>query len=559
MRIIRFLFLNKKEETAFYQRITIVTIIALLAYKTVFLAISHNPQKEIFIISFFHDSALLLLNYFFFRFFILRFPGSKKILIAAYLFVFVAFSLTVFIYTPFIFDLLNFPINIFSVQAGNVAFFFNYFLSLSLIIPGFIILVIVVVFSIKYPKRISRLVIPVSTVVVLLVFSVTATRPSLNPIIFSISDEIRSAMQKDYGIYRIKINQPASGTGQYPDQVNKSFTSYPVANARYSKVIVLVMESICYDDFMDPMNYRDGGFLAGIRESSISFSNYYTTNLDSYTSLISMLNSTFVPYQAYVNEDKYRFVNKRKNLVRFFNKNDFQTMFLTSYGNQQKRFVPDIQDWDRVHCVTDFSNKFHSITTNKIEAASEDFAVFPDLVKFVKENKKAFVLQEMVYGHTAGWKEKTGLGTLEYYKRYFRALYDTIAKENLLNQTLLVITADHGPRQDAKLLKNYKIPMIFISPGQKSRVIPILSSHLDFKDILLQVLQGNEIHVTTDEVLTVGNSGNYDYGQIKAGNRYIFINNRTLNVKTNMTAADVKSLACGFQKYIDYFQTLKNQ
>ena len=45
-----------------------------------------------------------------------------------------------------------------------------------------------------------------------------------------------------------------------------------------------------------------------------------------------MLNSVFIPYQAYVDDTEFSAVNNGNNLVKFFNSEGFGTLFLTAYG-----------------------------------------------------------------------------------------------------------------------------------------------------------------------------------------------------------------------------------
>ncbi|KHD07913.1 hypothetical protein PN36_17335 [Candidatus Thiomargarita nelsonii] len=110
-----------------------------------------------------------------------------------------------------------------------------------------------------------------------------------------------------------------------------------------------------------------------------SYTNYHTPNLDSYTALLAMLNSVFIPYQAYTNTDKYSFINTQTNLVTIFNKNDFFTSFLIPAASHHIRFTPDTEDWDNIVFHNDFKNdEFTCITSSKIEMACEDMVVFDD-------------------------------------------------------------------------------------------------------------------------------------------------------------------------------------
>jgi hypothetical protein len=384
-------------------------------------------------------------------------------------------------------------------------------------------------------------------------FIVTSGRPNINPVISSVVSEVGSFFRKDYGIERISMNREPVKSSGYADSVNPSTDTIPPINSPYKKIIVLVMESISYDEFFNHGKNDQQGDRNRIFDNCLQYTNYYTNNLDSYTSLIAMLHSTFVPFQAYVDESRYKFVNERNNLVRIFKQNGYRTLFLTSYGEQQKRFIPALKEWDEVVCMKQFPDNFVKVTSNKIESASEDRAVFGDLIRFVRDHDQAFVFQEMVYGHTAEWKSKTGIGTLDYYRQYFQALNDTLAASNLLEGSLIVITSDHGPRQDAQLAANYHVPLMLLTARPENTRVTSLCSHLDFREILLGVMSGKPMDIGRQKIWTVGNSGDYIYGMIGSAGQYVFVDNRTLSVESNMPEQEVRSFTVDFQQYVVHF------
>ena len=247
------------------------------------------------------------------------------------------------------------------------------------------------------------------------------------------------------------------------------------------------MEGINHDDYYSDTTDAGNRFFDKYGKNIITYSNFYTLNLDSYTSLIAMLNSIFVPYQAYMDESKYDFVNNLNNLVRIFNKNGFSTHFLTSYGEQQKRFIPNISEWSEVACLKNIDSieKYAKVTSSKIEMAAEDLAVFDDLIRILVKNPNPFIFQEMVYGHTSAWKEQTGIETIDYYNRYFEKTITALVNNNMADSTLVVMVSDHGPRDDAYDTGNYHIPMFAWARDLSKETKEGMLSHLDFKDILL--------------------------------------------------------------------------
>ncbi len=543
-------------QTTFNLRL-IFWITNILFFFKIFFAIKNiSPQSFLYVVSFFQDTFLVITVYLIFEFFLTKFSKIKKIITIFFYILLTLITLNSFLYTLFITDLLNFPINIFAIQTENISFFLSYFLNFSLILPVIALIALIVFLSIKFPKNINKKILLVFSILVLVVFLITIPRPSINPIIYSVTDEIKTIFKKSYGIKRLQNNQTGINNSGNSKNFIKSFDTIPHLTISYDKIIVLVMESVNYNDFSNTNNYKTTSFYETNKSNCLIFNNYYTTNLDSYTSLLAMLNSVFIPYQAYTNENQYLFVNERPNLVSFFNSNNFKTLFLTSYGEQQKRFIPNLKEWTQVKCLTDFSEKYVCVTTNKIETACEDFAVFEDLINFVKSNEKVFVYQELVYGHTTEWLEKKKIGTLDYYSKFFQSIRDTLKNENLLEKTLIIVTSDHGPRQNAKLLSNYKVPLLLYSPNLKNRTYDNLLSHLDFKDILINTLTNKEICIANDYIYTIGNSGELDYGMITKSNNYVFINNRVLSVETNVDEKTVQQFNSDFQYYLNYFKTL---
>ncbi len=407
----------------------------------------------------------------------------------------------------------------------------------------------------------SLFMITVSCVIALL-FIITISRPALNPVVYSIQDEIQNLISKPKSDAKINKLAAPVATDQYNSSfnfLNKGFDLDTLPEMNYDRVVVLVMEGINYDDYIRASSEISGSFYEKRNDQCVVYTNYHTLNLDSYTSLIAILNSIFVPYQAYADEEKYSFVNKRTNLVRFFNRNGYSTFFLTSYGKQQLRFVPDLKEWDRIIVEDNIKDnkEFACVSTNKVESACEDFAVFDDLMNLLKNNPKSFIFQEMVYGHTSQWIEKTGLKTVEYYNKYFDALFDELELSGLLDDTLIVIVSDHGPRINATEQRHYKVPLMLCASNIDHSINNSFLSHLDFKGLLLKKVSRFKYSENSEKIFVTGNSGELIYGKITADQKYIFINNRNLAVHTNTTSEKVQQLNNNYQNYLHYFEGLK--
>lgn len=459
------------------------------------------------------------------------------------------------IYSRHIPDLQDFPVNLFGVESGTASFFLDYFLEPIFIIEAATGTTLMIGLARFLPLRLNRNTLYTSLVMAGILFAISLRGPAVNPILYSLLDESSRIFKKDYGIKALDEKETTKTQKNFPELMQE-FRTYPNLTLRYNKIVVLVMESINYNEFISARKDIKQDFHHQLQSNTISYRNYYSCNLDSYTGLFVMLNSVMIPYQAYVNEEKYIFLNRRPNLINFFNRNGFKACFLTSYGEQQKRFIPDYQDWTEIKCLKTFPKNYAIVNSVKIERAAEDFAVFPDLIKELRNNRKIFLFQELVYGHTREWKKKTGINTIDYYNRYFNALWENLSRANLLDSTLLVITSDHGPRKNQADRENYHIPLLLCAKNLRTGYHDEFLSHIDFKNILLGKSSGTYTIAERQQIYTVGNSGNMVYGMINRSGKFIFINNRTLEIETNTDEDAVRLLNADFAAYRNSFSEL---
>jgi hypothetical protein len=547
-----------KQKINYPLRLTVIAILALLILKIFFFCSNRNI---LYLISFFQDSFLLIINYFFFIYGVNKSPRLVLPGKIVFFTLFMVLGAVSFVYTIFLEDLITLPVNLFCITIDHITFFIKYFLDLKLVlittsgIGLMLILARFFPFKLNNTKRLS-----VIAIILTLLFIPTVIRPSLNPLVSSAIEQYGLSIKTNHNILKM-VNQSVADNEKH-DQfkfLNKAFDTIPHFQIKYNRIVILVMESINYKKFINESSADSNSFYNQHKKNISLFKNYYTLNLDSYTSILSMLNSVFIPYQAYVNDTKFSFVNKRNNLIRFLNYDDFKTLFLTSYGKQQERFLPDANDWIQQTYMDSISGnpKYVSITSNKIEYACEDLSVFDDMMDFLKTNRKAFVLQEMVYGHTVAWKQKTGIETMEYYNQYFNKTINELKKNNLLDSTLIVVVSDHGPRNEPYNIENYHIPLLFYSNDIYNSTNSEFLSHIDFKDILLETISDFKYVPTENDLYIVGNSGEMIYGTIKKDGKYVFINNRMRAPQTNTTVAEVLSFNKNFLSYRNYFEYLK--
>jgi hypothetical protein len=537
------------------QKIILLAIVFLLGLKVFYVfTASHLEKLPVYLSSFLQDSLLIILHYWLFW-------GLSKIkCIQKYTKPLFYFLLTVIfafciIYTSLILDILTFPNNIFRVDSSMVRFMFEYFVGTKTIVALIFGFGFVVFFS-KYLqiKNYRKIFFPIGIIIVVLgLFTVPK---SVNPFVYSVVDEIKVALNPHKTTAKIvKLKKPrATNTTQDFRFLEKRFSEIPNVKSKYNKVIVLVMETMNSEMY----ERAKSDFPLDFTERCQHFSNYYTPNLDSYTALLAMLNAVFVPYQSYTNTDAYAFVNQQHNLVTFFNHNDFFTAFLIPAADHRIRFTPDPDDWDRLVFHNDFDQEgITCVASSRVEMSCEDMVVFDDTMEIVKNNDRVFLFHEMVYGRTAEWFAKTGVTSERYYNEYFNTMVAELQKENIWEETLLIIVADHGPRFNPKNKDDYHIPLLFCADDIESHENDTFYSQIDFKDILLSKITDTESPKETEQIFTLGNSGELIYGKITKDGEYIFIDNAHLEVETNVSDDEVERFHRAYQEYLHYFEYLK--
>ncbi len=544
--------MNKKRKNI---QLIITTIIFVLGLKLYYLFTMSNLEKSpVYIMSFFHDSLLIIINYWVFiglsKFKRLKvFPNI--ILFSIHLFLLLFFIL----YTPLILDILSFPTNIFRANSSMAGFMLEYFVGIKTISTTVVAFIFIYLtnryFIFDAKKRIYSL-----SLIVVFILGIISLGKSVNPILYSIGDEVRFILNPHKTTANLeKLTNPVVSNDSIDFSfLNKRFIDVPIMEITYNKVIVLVMETMNNDMYTKAQEDFPLDFI----HQSHLFTNYYTPNLDSYTALIAMLNSIYVPYQSYTNTDKYTFLNEQNNLVKFFNTNGYFTSFLIPAASHHIRFTPNPDDWDKIVFHNDFDlDDYTCVTSSKIEMACEDLVVFDDTIDILKNNKKAFVFHEMVYGHTSEWFSKTGITTEEYYNAYFNKMVAELKSENLWEKSLLIIIADHGPRLNPQNVEDYNIPLLFCADDLESLENSTLYSQIDFKDILLNYITDSPKPKERDIIYTIGNSGELVYGMITRNGNYAFIDNSYLDATTNISNAELERFNHDYQGYINYFESLR--
>ena len=478
-------------------------------------------------VAFSHDLAIISgLVYLFFRVEKSLFINSlslKKVWEFLLFFLLATLSLYPLMLTEYI----GFPINVFDVEIENIPFFVKSFLG----IKGVLIFIFAMLspffigrlkfyYAQKHRKAILKAFSALGAIFILLgVFNLPVLEAQPNPFVYSLQNSVVSIFTSSSRVVP-ELKRPLAA--QSGETLNECVFDQ-LSGERFNHVLILVMETVELRDFRADFLQKKDGFYSKVKESSIFFNNYFTPNLDSFTSLIAMLTTIHVPYRAYHTPEIYAKVNAAPNMVRSFSKNGWKTMFVCTAENQP--FIPVKKDWDKIIEGRDFKNKenYISLKHNPIESGIEDRIAIPAIVDFMKQNPQTLVMQEMIFGHSNRWTDLTGKRQLDYYDECFSQLLERLRIAGLLDNTLLVILADHGKRRDAASLDSYNIPLLIVGEGIKSATNESMYSHISLQDIIYSQMMEKELPDSLSEVLHVGPSGRWVYGKTSKNGESLFL------------------------------------
>ncbi len=542
-------------------RFTACTLLVLLVTKAGFgLTGAFGDRMVTNLLSYFQDAMLVLLSAGLLALTERVAPAWLKPFFRATFILWVALlTIMSLAYTPLIPDILRQPINLFSLDPAIITFSAGLFVSPLLLASafGFIALLFGLPVVLAAHIRPASPWVWAACLLQTALFFGSLWQPVVSPLVYSLMEEAAALGRRTHNEYGIGTLEPSPDAAKGADYsfLFRPRPALPATASRYSRVVVLVMESVDYDALMRQFNEPGSEFPKRFDGHCVSYSNYHCLNLESYTGLLTLLNGVFIPYRAYGDDSSFSFVNDRDNLVRDMRGAGFTPWFVSSYGAWQARFVPDGPDWEGILLKDPEKNAgFVSVDTNHMERAVEDFAVLEDVVGLCRRPGKTFIMQEMVAGHSPIWTEETGIEPLAYYDRYFTRLYDRLAQEGLLEGTLLAITSDHGPRPRPTDPDSYHLPLLLISPDLTPGTEKGFLSHLDFAQILWAEISGGPPPREAERIFVVGSSVSFVYGMLGRDGTYALIDDHAFRVSTNMPITGVRPFQIEFEGYLSYFE-----
>ena len=453
------------------------------------------------------------------------------------------------VYPAVLREFLAFPRNIFAVTGGTVGIFLRNYLGFWGLCSGFAA-VAVGVAVLRWRKKI-----PIPRWLHLCVFlplgicAVVTLPRSPNPIVFSLGEEVKEWLSGPREVERLRAPRKFDWAPNNHLVLADVPLSEPLAA---DCVILVVLETVSAAEF-EQWFLKESGFYNRVHQHAAYFSNYHTTNLDSYPALIAMLAGVQVPFRAYADVGLYEAANQADNLTREFRRRGYATLFICPYEHQP--FVPVRKEWDKIVLGSGLeqAEEYVRVGGSRMEAAVEDRAAIPAILNFIRSHKKTFILHEMVYGHSPAWKAHTGLDTLPYCDGYLCELYDGLAKAGVVDRALIVVVADHGNRFRDANPNSYRVPLLVAGHSVSSATHKRLLCHLDLAAILTHYLAATPLPQARSSIFTVGSTARWVYGQITSKGEYMFVYEGRGKVLARRGSLQPPEVRRRFQAIIDDF------
>ena len=271
------------------------------------------------------------------------------------------------------------------------------------------------------------------------------------------------------------------------------------SEGHFDRVVVLVMESVPRREFEERLGQLGPEFfLSRQLQHAHIYTNYLTTNQDSRTGLLAMLFGSVIPYEAYSERDarRYLFLKERPSILESLSRLGYFTAVAASQTDVE--LVVFELAWGKMLILSqeEFSNpgKFLCFNPYKFEHDCEDKILLRRMVEELSAHPRVFLLQEGVYGHIPDYYQATGKSSVQYYGEHLEELAKELERRGLWENTLLVVTSDHGIRDWdwRRRLWTYRLPLLFINPRFSRREINGLYNQSDFPALLAAELSETE-------------------------------------------------------------------
>jgi hypothetical protein len=211
--------------------------------------------------------------------------------------------------------------------------------------------------------------------------------------------------------------------------------------------------------------------------------------------MLDMLTSRVIPYEAYTESgrDHYAFLSRKPSLVDRFNTLGYLTIFAESQSDLE--LVVSELAWKRTLALSErqihaASPRYLCFVPYEFEHGCEDGVLLPQIFALLDDNDRVFLYQEFIWGHDPTYNRASGKTDTAYYSAYVDAIVAHLEQRGELDETLIVLTSDHGFRdkglQDQVAV--YHIPLWLYATRFEPQTDQRLLSHIDFKDLLFHEL-----------------------------------------------------------------------
>jgi Sulfatase len=405
-------------------------------------------------------------------------------------------------------------LTVFDVTLSGIVHFFRGalpprgYLALALVLLGAHLVAYLVAQNLRRPRPSRAAAVCLPLIVFALIGSLRAARtPS---VLFDTGAELWQLAT----LTRVKP-APFAAAGSLRAALDRSATVPQALSTPFTKIVVLVMETMTARAFQEEgARLADSGFLHAGRAHAHRYSRYFPNNQDSRTGMLDMLSSRLIPYEAYGADDvaAYAELADQPSLLDALRRFGYRSAFAVSQEALEE-VVSDLRWDERLHLdeaeIARARKGLLCLQPDEYENGCEDLALLPEIVEFLRKNDEAFVYQEFVWGHAHEYNEASGKSNASYYASYVDWLMRALSELGLLDQTLIVLTSDHGFRDKSKQAEPwvYRIPLWFYATRFAPRADDRLFSHVDFKDLLFAELSGTEPARESPLVMIVGPSG----------------------------------------------------
>jgi len=451
-------------------------------------------------------------------------------------------------------EYLIFPINVFDTDLSSAETLISDYLGIVAFLPSLIALLLgVSIFVIKKELRVSNRTKITTFIVILTIVGFTLKRVSPQPYVFSLQKKVNSIIKNEKRVVASLVrSQPAP---ESDDKQNRLIYSSNEMTG-YNHILLIVMEGMDSEVFKKEFLTIHNGFYDQNKSQSVYYPNYYATNLDSYTSLISMVTSVQVPYRAYADETLYENVNAAPSITQDLHNRGFYNAFISTYEYQP--FVPTQDYWDKIYERKDLPSidEWLSLGTNKMESATEDKAAISTIINTMQSNNKTFILHELVYGHSPEWRATTGKAQSVYYNEYLMELSERINELGFFDQTLFIIVSDHGNRANSAIIDNYHVPLLVVGNNVSAQVNYEFLTHQEIPQIIYHYTASEEHPISCDEMYFVGSTEKWVYGKMNKYMEYLFIDNASGTTLSNTGGFNAIEVRNQFQNRLDRFNSM---